>query len=538
MKKLALGLILLSGFILRTYNLDFPSIGYHNMKENESLSIAQEMAATGDYVNKRLYFQNAFEQDTAVKNYPQPPMVSYQILLAWKYLGENLWAPRLINVIFGLLGILVMYLIGMVLFRRALAALLCAFALAVMPLAVFFSRNLQPEVPGLFFMLLGSLFYLRFVSSSKKYNLLLGGIAFFIAWAYKFNYLIGIVPFFFCIPYKALWDDKKGLLKTAFAAIFPYLGVLAAVILLNKLGQWGTAWPDRNWLLGRLEIFKPGYWANSGGVILWYIRGENFTIVFSLLASFGIMLSMTRKNSLADRYIIGWIASAIIYAVLYADQLGANNFAQMPFLALVCVASVYAVSFFIEEVKRHTKKDTAVLFILLVIGISAGPVYASLFRMSNTVFPGQDVAGETLKEFTSPGERIFLFTYAQGYGIARYAHRYVGWPVSYNDFKDKEKRFGVRYLCIYPGDYLTYLQKQNPELYGYIENNYSIKEIGLSERLNKLDYVIMEKGKGQKINEFLNSFSGNIEPRTIYKLFGRFIFFYAVRPGEPPAKKT
>ena len=82
--------ILVVGFILRTFNLDSPSIGYHNMKENEYLSMAQEMNRSGDYVTRRIYFYFAFDKDPVVRWYPQVPLVSYQTIASWKLLGENL----------------------------------------------------------------------------------------------------------------------------------------------------------------------------------------------------------------------------------------------------------------------------------------------------------------------------------------------------------------------------------------------------------------------------------------------------------------
>jgi hypothetical protein len=151
--------------------------------------------------------------------------------------------------------------------------------------------------------------------------------------------------------------------------------------------------------------------------------------------------------------------------------------------------------------------------------------------MHATVFLGEDVAGETLKELTLPGERVFLFTHAQGYAIARYAQRYVGWPSNFKDFKEKENKFKIRYICVYPLQYLAALESGSPEFFSYIQSNYHLKELGMLEEPNRLIYAILEKGKGQNLRDALQNVSGQIRPRAIYKLFGRYIFFYAVRMG-------
>ena len=67
-------------------------------------------------------------------------------------------------------------------------------------------------------------------------------------------------------------------------------------------------------------------------------------------------------------------------------------------------------------------------------------------------------------------------------------------------------------------------------IFNHIKTNYHVKEVGLREGLDNIEYVILEKGEGQDMLEFLKSFSGKIQPRTIYKIFGRFTFFYVIRP--------
>lgn len=54
-KTLLLSAIILVGLLLRSINLNLPSIGYHNMKENESLSIAQEMEGVKIFKEKSLF---------------------------------------------------------------------------------------------------------------------------------------------------------------------------------------------------------------------------------------------------------------------------------------------------------------------------------------------------------------------------------------------------------------------------------------------------------------------------------------------------
>jgi 4-amino-4-deoxy-L-arabinose transferase-like glycosyltransferase len=522
--KAILGLILLSGLLLRIYSLDFPSIGYHNMKENEYLSMAQEMNRTKDYITRRIYFYHSFKDNPIMRLYPQPPMISYQTLIAWNLLGENLWGARLFNVLFGLAGIVVVYSIALLLFGSITYALSCAFLLAIMPLAVFFSRNLQPESPAFFLMILGNLFYLNFLVNFKKRWLLLGGLAFSFAWAYKFSFLIGIFPFLFCIPFRNITKNKLSLVKYLLTICLSYIPVLLSILWIKHVGQWEFEQLARVKLL---EVFSSPYWEKYGRMIWWYTRGENFTPVFTWLTCLGIIIAFAKRKGLLNRYIIGWTATLIPYSMIFSDYINQHNYYQMPFLGLVCLSSTYSLVFIAGIIKKVLRKEVFIFILALTIILAAFPVYSAILRMYGTVFLGQDVAGESLKEFTSPGERVFIFTHVQGYGITRYAQRYMDWPVSLTDFQEKEIKFGIKYICIYPSERASAI---DPAIFNHIRENYHLKEVGLTEQPNNVVYFILEKGKGPQTKDFLQSFSGKMQLRTIYRLLGRYIFFYTIRP--------
>jgi hypothetical protein len=502
------------------------------MKENESLSIAQEMKSSNDFVKKRVYFYNAFEADPSIKKYSGLPLVPYQILLSWKLFGENLWGGRLFNVIFAVAGCLLMYFVSLALFSNVNLALFGAYLLAVMPLSVFFSRNLQADSPAFFFMLLGTLFYLKFATSLKKYNLLLGGVAFSIAWAYKPNFLFGLLPLAFCFPFRGIFRRKKYIASYLLFFFMPYLIILFTILWLMRLGQGGFSLQLNFGNPTKLfQFFSPSYWSHYGAGIFWLTVAENYTVIFSILSLLGMLLAFLRGNGLLNRYIIGWVLTIIPFGMLFSEQIYQQGFSQMPFLILVCVSSVYAISFVSGVLSSFIKKGITVFLICASIAISAPFVYVSIHRMHATVFLGEDVAGETLRELTLSGERVFLFTHSQGYAIARYAQRYAGWPYELGDFKEKESKFNIRYICIYPLDYLALLQSGSEQVFNYIQSNYHLKELGMLEEPNRLVYLILEKGKGQNLRDSLGKISGQIRPRAIYKLFGSYIFFYTVRPG-------
>lgn len=521
MKKLIiLALIAVSGLALRIYNLDFPSIGYHDMRENESLSIAKEMSRTGDFFSKRVYFQNAFgDVPGAIRN-KELPLVPWQTVLAWRIFGENLWGARLVNVFFGVLSVIAIYLIAGCLFSGMYPALLCAFIAAISPLLIFFSRNLQPDAPAFFFMLLGSLFYLRFLTKGfKKYNLLLGGAAFALSGLYQCNFLIGIAPFLFFCPREILGKEP---LKFALALLGPYL-VFGVIALVLTAGYEGVFY---EFAFSRInEIASLAYWKKYAFTIWRYATAENFTLVFVLFALLGTAVALPGLKSVPGRYLLGWIPAMTAYFLIFPQEITRQSYFQMPFAAFICLAIGYLFSW----LKRHSRNILLVFLAAAMIGVNAGFIFQAVRGMHWTVFLGLDVAGESLKEFTKPDERAFLYGHPQGNGIARYAQRYMGWPEGLEDFKRKEDKLGIRYICFYPIEYAHILRSKDSALFNYIESAYRAKEIGYAEDASRPVYIILEKGRAEGEKSFLDEFGGHSQLRTIYRMFGRYVFFYAVR---------
>lgn len=525
----SLAAIMLAGLMLRLSDLSFPSIGYHNMRENEYVSIAYEMDRTGDYSPTNPYSFDAVHESETLPRDPQPPVVSYQTILAWKVFGENLWGPRLFNVIFGVLCILLTYLIAMILFSGHPVALFPAAAVALMPLSVFFSRNLQPETPAFFFMLLGSLLYLRFVDGRGRYNLVLGGLAFSAAWLYKFNFLIGVMPILFCLPYIASRNNGKGFGHYAASLILPYsLMAFAAIAIYRSVGFHVT---DID-LSGSLGIFGRTFWKEYGKGIWLYMNKENFTPVFLFAAFAGTVVSLFRRKSLVERFISGWAAAVLPYLFIMAPSIAQANYYQMPFALLVAVSGAYAIRALSGAVRKFLKKDPAVVVMVIVILVAIPFAGSAITRMRSTLFPGADIAGETIRDMTQAKDSFFLLTHSQGFGIARYARRRAVWTNDLPRFKALEKDLNIRYICSYPPEFLGNLEKIRPELFDYIKKNYHVFEAGMTEEPQHVYYLVLEKGPGADPDKLLDSVTGKMRLRTIYRVLKRYLFFYAVRPSQ------
>ncbi len=535
MKRFLLLLILvLFAIVIRLYHIGFPAIGYHNMKENEYLGAAELMKETGDYARERFYFVYNWDKDTPPNVYAEVLWVPYQILLCQKFLGiENLWCPRLIQVLFMAGAIIIMYHLCYLLLPSASFAYLASFILAIMPLGIYFGRNLQPESPAFFWMLLSFLAFLKFIKEYKLKFIFLFSISFLLTLSYKISFILPICGLIFLIP---LLDLRKFSLKK-------WAGVVVIVILpvLLLLLWWKSIDALQfNSAVGRIKLFSvftPSYWRQYGQIILNYAIRENFTIFYMLFAIIGMsfisMRFLRNKKDIFSYFIIVYGITIIPYFMFFSDFINQHNYYQMPFLSLVVICSsyfiiklsAYASSFFKE---RHFIIQR--ILIAAIILITLPSVYKSALAPYRTVFFGQDVAGAYLNKITKKQDRFFALTFSQGYATCRYACRKCGWPSSLEDFKNLEEKLHIKHLYIYPPYFFESIADEFKE---YIRNNYSLLQIGLLKTGKNLVpyYWILEKGGKLKVEEFMNDYLKNIRPEKVYELEGKKYIFYTMGSG-------
>ena len=95
--------LIIWGYQLRAYHIDYPSIGYHNMKENIYLMQAYHMYEGGSpFELSMLYYadkENTFQKDML-------PLIAWSTVILWKIAGStSLFWPRLIMIICSLANI-------------------------------------------------------------------------------------------------------------------------------------------------------------------------------------------------------------------------------------------------------------------------------------------------------------------------------------------------------------------------------------------------------------------------------------------------
>jgi len=207
-------IILFIGLTLRAYHTDYPVIGYHNWKETHYLTEARNFANDGFLANGLFIPANDYPHPYADSNGVHAdtfPTTSIITGLAFKIFGASLSVARYVQILFSLGIIAAMFLFVRQLVGRDDVALAAAAITAISPLFVFFSHNVQLMNPGLFFMLLGAYYYLKWIDDFTKRNANLTALFIALSILTKFTYVLILFPMLVIFPFDKLKEMLKNI---------------------------------------------------------------------------------------------------------------------------------------------------------------------------------------------------------------------------------------------------------------------------------------------------------------------------------------
>jgi len=512
---IVLAALLVLGFNLRAYHLDYPVVGYHNWKEVHYLTEARNFAENG-IVFKPWPFVPQWDlpflkEPVTGEHADTFPTISILGSFAYRLFGDNLGALRGIGVILNLASIVLLYFIVRRLFKREDLALATAAVAALNPLMIFFSRNFQLDSPALFFMLLGTWFFLKWIEHDKPRDFILTAAFVTFGIMTKYSFVVMAFPFLVIFPYKRLLEWKSRL-KTFIPAAgiglalllwFTYMELIFKGWVKSVYGVTGGAVISLTEIISFTEIFTAGFWQ-----VMWPFIADNFTIAgfwFAVLGAF-LLVMMRHKHPLGARYFLAYAGFGVLFTIILAHKLGGHSYHQFPYAPLAVFLIAYAfvvISTTAASLVRFTHARWLLISLLILVLWPA--TNASLDRQFGLVFPGLDVAGQFINMNSQPGEKIFHSSH-QNYGVLWHADR-AGYklPDDIVSFVEGEEK-GVRWLFIYQWR-LNFFQ--NEDVMPYVRENYHLRQVGFA--MQGTDFVpyyfLLEKGgtfDENKINELLS----------------------------------
>jgi len=517
---LVLVLIILFGTYLRFYHINYPTIGYHNMKEDQYLSLALNMKESGNYLRTTwydcsAYFVNNYFSDPykacSANSDETPPMI-WTLILFFAIFGWKLWVARLFIILTCIFTIIPLYLIIKRLCNNEYIALLSSLIYAVLPLSIFFGRNIQMDAPSYLFCLLTLYFLIEFVYENRTKDFIIAAIFFTLAAWFKPLSLMVLASLIFIIPLskykhyiKHILDYKIEIIAIIIALILSTIWPLyLAGVVMPAAKSAGTAgvtftsdWFGKyGWVDTTFSIFSHQYWVDNKMILFSYFA-DNYSWTGFWLMIAGFLLFCWNYKSKISKFIFGYGLGIIVYILLFDNKWNGHTYYQYPFLmfAALCIANVFfqagmlIKSFFQNEKAKKIVQLIPLIALLLLIA----PFKESAQRMFNTQFFGQDIAGSYINAHTSPSD-IFLLERGGQNQVSWTARRfYYAVPDDAELIQKLEKERNLTYIVMTYSGVATIQQKKS---WQYISENYHIVQAGFVQTPQgpQVYHMVLEKG--------------------------------------------
>lgn len=469
-------LFLLFGAYIRWYHIDFPYIGYHNMKEHETLDPVIFFIKEGKFLHKQAFAFYGLDEGLGYhEEYAQVPMTAFITLPFWYVFGKQIVIPRIIMLLFFLGSILLTYFVVERLTNNRYISLLSSFFMVIMPLGIYFGTHVQPEPGALFFMLLSLLFYAEWVKTLDNKKGFYAALSLAFSALFKITFLIVGIPMLFMFPYKRFFEGLKRSKKEYLKKIGVFALGISPFVALRALYELSIV--DRskvNLSVDLLRVFASGYWVKRIPILKSFIN-DNFTFWFFWIAIAGIILACMKYRTLFSRFIIGSTVAIVPYVMVASSKIAGHSYYQMPFLPLVAIASAY--SFFVlgSVLKQIFRQPSVMYAPLLMLLLMIPSLQAANDRVYGTVFWGQDVIGNYIKERTQWGDRLIHYGHSQTFAVCSYAERRCGSPKNLSHFKRVEQVFNIPYVVV---DTSKWNELRSKPEFSYISKKYHVELIG------------------------------------------------------------
>ncbi len=403
-------IILGLGVYLRVYHLDYPVLGYHNQKEAHSLTEIRNFYENGiSLVNERDYYKPTFDAPYG-KHVDNFPLFAWIIVIFWKLLGISLWSARLISVLFSLGAVLFTYLFVKKAFKRKDLALTSTLFAAIMPLWVFFGRQVQYDIIALFFMTASIYFYWCWIEKPAAKNIILTSAFFILAGLSKYPFMIIALPMLLTFPFQRILNKEK-FKRFKKQYLFACLTAIPLIFwwFFSKTINVGEKISNvAAFDLERAKIFfTKGMWK---GIYVFAVT-DNYSFLFFMFALIGFIFALIKIKKRNYKFLAVWGLSYLIYALSAPPQMQGHNYYQIPYaplIAILCAYSVLLIANSISAFVKQKKMRSALKFTLIAIIflIMLPQIRLSITRQFDTQFYGLDVAGEYIKNNSAPDEWV------------------------------------------------------------------------------------------------------------------------------------
>jgi len=409
--RAALVLIFAAGLLVRLYDFGDAPLDFHGTRQMHSAMIARGM-----------YYQNlasipAWQRDAAVAQWHAEGLIEPQIMETLAAFGyrlagsDQLWIPRLLAILFWLIGGIAVYLLGRDLTDRNGGVAAAVFYVALQ-YGVIASRSFQPDpllVAAIVWALWAILRWMR--NPTWRWAVLaglLGGLAIYVkstavffiagAWLGVMLYGVGIG--------KAVRNPRVWVMTLL--TVLPY----AAFHLYGTLGL--------HLLESQFSLrFFPQMWIDP----VFYLQWKNMidsvvTIPWLLVGLIGIFLI---RDKTARGLIGGAFAGYLIYGILFSYYTTTHNYYQLPLIPLVGLGLGAAFSLVVGQLRGPRWLAGALMSGVLLV-FAASNLWDARTELKRTNYQQEVALAEQIGALFKPEDRVVSIAPYYSYSI-----RYWGW---------------------------------------------------------------------------------------------------------------
>lgn len=425
--RAVLVLIFTAGLLVRLYDFGDAPLDFHGTRQMHSAMIARGM-----------YYQNlasvqAWQRDTAVAQWHAEGLIEPQIMETLAAFGyrlagsDQLWIPRLLAILFWLIGGVAVYLLGRDLTDRNGGVAAAIFYVALQ-YGVIASRSFQPDpllVAAIVWALWAILRWMRNPTWRRAVLAgLLGGLAIYVKSTAVFfigGAWIGVILFSVGIG-KAVRNPRVWIM--ALLTVLPY----AAFYLYGTLGL--------HLLESQFSLrFFPQMWIDP----VFYLRWKG--MIDSVVGLPWLLVSLAGVFFIHDKSARGLIGGALIgyliYSVIFSYTTSTHDYYQLPLIPLVALGMAGAFSLAVDHVQGPGWLRTFLLSGLLLT-FAATNLWDARTELKRSNFRQEITLAQDIGGLFQPQERVVSIAPYYSYTI-----RYWGWVnatnwLSVGDFDIRE----------------------------------------------------------------------------------------------------
>ncbi len=379
-------IILVLGFYLRLYHVDYPVVGYHNWKEVHYLTEARNFARDGFF--KYGFFVpyhsiSGLNDDISGVHPDTFPMISVIVGFFFMIFGPSLTVARLVGIFFSVGTVALMYFFAQKLFNREDIALSVALIAAINPLLVFFSHNTQLVNPGIFFMVLSGYFFLCFMDKYSMKYIILTSISATLAALAKYPFLLIGIPMFFIFSTRLFQDYQKSKKKTIKQVKQLIPALVVSGLILSSVFVWiaysnsirekyiGKGSESAGGLVDMVNlktVFEPDFWP-----IFKSFLSDNFTLMgvgFAIIGLIFVILFLRKGEGFW--FVFWYFIGAIPWFFIMSEKLMGHNYHQFPIAPLffLLVGIMYVImGANIQKLAFSAVKNTTAIAVFIAISL-------------------------------------------------------------------------------------------------------------------------------------------------------------------------